>query len=129
MRSTVIRPALLVAVLLAALVGALGLWSWEATRGEREAARQLVFTIPEGAAARLAAGEELEVLPETILLALDTHDTLVIQNDDRAAVQIGPFKVEPGQRFVQRYYNPGTFDLVCTIHGSQRMRVVVVRSA
>jgi plastocyanin len=124
MRTTLTRPALLVAALLVAL--GLGLWGWDALRGE---ARQLVFTIPEGAAARLAAGEELEVLPETIVLALDTHDTLVIQNSDRAAVQIGPFKVEPGQRFVQRYYNPGTFDLVCTIHGSQRMRVVVVPSA
>ncbi|MEN9936905.1 MAG: hypothetical protein RLZZ387_3484 [Chloroflexota bacterium] len=110
--------------LLAALALGLGAWQWSAWRAE---SRQLVFTVPPGTAQRMAAGEEVSVLPGTIELDLSTHDTLVIRNDDSAAVTIGPFKIEPGQRFVQRYTNPGTFDMMCTLHSSQRVRVVVRR--
>lgn len=126
MRNIPARRAALVggALLLAALAAGLGGWRWSEARQE---ARQLVFAVPPGAAARLAAGDELAVLPATITLDLDEHDTLVIRNDDSAPVTIGPFRIEPGQRFVQRYVNPGTFDMLCTLHSDQRVRVVVTR--
>jgi hypothetical protein len=118
------RALFFAALLLTALALALGAWRWHAWYEE---ARQLVFSVPPGTAARLAAGEELEVLPRTIELRLGGQDTLVIRNDDSAPVQIGPYRVEPGQRFVQRYRSAGTFDLICSLHGGARMRVVVRR--
>jgi hypothetical protein len=114
--------ALAVLALLTTLAAGLGLWRWVEWRAET---RQLVYVVAPGTAARLAAGEHVEVLPATIEIDLDTHDTLVIRNDDSAPVTVGPFKIEPGQRFVQRYTNPGTFDMLCTLHGEQRMRVLV----
>ncbi|NWG21991.1 MAG: hypothetical protein HXY39_16920 [Chloroflexi bacterium] len=93
----------------------------------QEAERRLVFTVPNGSVARLAAGEQLDVLPPTIQLSLRGQDTLVIRNEDVQPIQVGPFKIAPGQQFEQRYYNPGTYDLMCTLHQSQRLRIVVVR--
>lgn len=119
------RSALVVglaALVLLAVSGAV--WWWNTQHSSRE----LVFAIPPGTAARQAAGERVEVFPATITLALDRYDTLVIRNDDTQAVTIGPFRVEPGQRFTQRYYNPGTFDLLCTIHQGQRLRIIVQRT-
>jgi hypothetical protein len=109
----------LVALALLVLGGA----GWWWVRG-RDAARQVVYAVPPGAA-RLAGGEELALLPDQINLALGTRDILVIRNDDTQPVQIGPFKIEPGQRFTQRCYNRGTYDLICSIHRSKRLRIVV----
>jgi hypothetical protein len=109
---------------LALLILALGGAAWWLS-GPSETARQVIYTVPPGTAARLAAGENVEVLPPTISLTLNQHDILIIRNDDTQPVQIGPFKIEPGQRFVQRYYNRGAYDLVCSIHASQRLRIIV----
>ncbi|HEU4323999.1 MAG TPA: hypothetical protein VFS21_12695 [Roseiflexaceae bacterium] len=110
------RRAWLLALLLVALLGGCA--------GDAEA-RKLVFAIPEGTVARQAAGEQVSVLPETITLKLGEKDTLVIRNDDSQPVQIGPFKIGPGQSYQQQYFNRGTFDLVCTLHTSQNLRIVI----
>jgi hypothetical protein len=112
-------PSVIALALLA--LGAAGWWWY---RG-RDEARQVVYAVPPGTVARLAAGEELAVLPDQINLTLGARDILVIRNDDTQPVQVGPFKVEPGQRFTQRYYNRGTYDLICSIHRSERLRIVV----
>jgi hypothetical protein len=117
MRHYILRSLLLLWLLLALLAGCAG------------APRERVYTIPPGTAARLAAGEQVSVLPSLIELALDREKTLVIQNNDTAAVQIGPYRIEPGQRFVQRYDSPGTFDLFCSVHAGKQLRIVVKRSA
>ena len=114
--------AIVAAALVATIALGLGAWRWQEWRAET---RQLVFVIPPGTAARLAAGEEQQVLPQTIELELGGQDTLVIRNDDSAAAVIGPYKIDPGQRFVQRYYNAGTYDMICSLHAGARMRVVV----
>jgi hypothetical protein len=126
MRPGTSRHTFLLAAAAALLVLALGsaVWWLSAWRAE---ARRVEFVVPPGTAARLAAGEEPAILPQTITLTLGLRDTLVIRNEDTQSVQIGPFKIEPGQQFVQRYYNPGTYDLVCSIHESEQLRVIVRR--
>jgi plastocyanin len=84
---------------------------------------EVVFAVPPGTVARQAAGTAISVLPATI--TLQQNDVLIIRNDDTVPVQIGPFPIMPGQRFVQQYFNAGTYDLVCTIHQGQRLRIVV----
>ncbi|MFQ3632434.1 hypothetical protein [Roseiflexus sp.] len=118
------RVALVILALVAISGVGAGFW-YESQR--RSAERYLVFVVPLGSVARLAAGEELEILPQTIELSLQGKDTLVIRNEDVQPIQVGPFKIDPGQQFEQRYYNPGTYDLICTLHTSQRLRIVVSR--
>jgi hypothetical protein len=118
------RVALVIVALVLIGVAGSGIW-YENQR--RNAERYLVFTVPPGSVARLAAGEQLEILPQTIELSLRGKDTLVIRNEDAQPIQVGPFRIDPGQQFEQRYYNPGTYELICTLHQSQRLRIVVSR--
>jgi hypothetical protein len=111
-----LRGGLLLIVLVSA-----GWWAWDSF----EQRRQVVYVIPAGTSAQIASGASVSVLPTTIELERNVRDTLVIRNDDTQPLQIGPYLVAPGQRFVQRYPNRGTFDLLCSIHPSQRMRVIV----
>lgn len=101
---------------------------WQAHQ-QREANRKIEYVIPQGTVQRIAAGQNLNVLPSTITMTLGLRDILIIRNDDSQTVQIGPYKIEPGQTFQQQFFNIGTFDLMCTIHADARMRVVVVRSS
>lgn len=110
------RGGLLIIVLASA-----GWWAW----GSFEQRRQLVYVIPAGTSAQIARGAAVDVLPTTIELERNVRDTLVIRNDDTQPLQIGPYLVAPGQRFVQRYPNRGTFDLLCSVHPGHRMRVIV----
>jgi hypothetical protein len=107
---------------LALLVGCgFGVWQW------REVGRQAIYVIPPGAVSEQGSGEHAPVLPETITLTLGVRDTLVIRNEDSAPVEVGGIVIGPGQQYTQRYHNAGTFDLVCTLHVSERMRVIVQR--
>lgn len=114
----------LAGLILLITVGLGGLWLLQEARN---AARTYVVSVPPGTAARLAAGERIEVFPRQIELRLSEHDTLVVRNDDNVAMTVGPYRIEPGQRFVQRYAGPGTFDLICSIHGAEELRIVVTR--
>ena len=110
--------------LTALALAALGVAGWWLLRPSAEA-RQLVYSVPAGTAAQVAAGEPVAALPETITLTLGRRDILVIRNDDTQPVQIGPFIVAPGQRFEQQYYNRGSYNLVCSVHKGEQLRVVV----
>jgi plastocyanin len=84
-----------------------------------------VYSVPAGTIERLANGEDVAVLPQQIKLTLGVADILVIRNDDTQPMQVGPFKVEPGQSFTQQYYNRGTYALVCSIHRGEQLQIVV----
>lgn len=84
---------------------------------------EVAYVVPAGTAARIASGETVSVLPSEIQLR--TGDTLVVRNDDTEAVQIGPFRVDPGQRLSHRYRTAGTYDLVCSVHPKEALRIVV----
>ncbi|MFN3374612.1 MAG: hypothetical protein ACK44M_13710, partial [Chloroflexus sp.] len=67
----------------------------------------------------------VNIFPSTIVIDLRYHDTLIIQNNDSVEVTIGPFRIVPGQRFVQRYWNPGTYELICSVHQGEQLRIEV----
>lgn len=115
---------MLVSLTLVSALGLTGLWL---QHERQEARRSLVVSVPAGTAARLAAGETLEIFPQELKLRLSEHDTLVVRNDDSEPITIGPYRIEPGQRFVQRYASPGTFELLCSIHSDETLRIVVTR--
>lgn len=117
------RTLAALAIALLAVLATTGYW-WTQ---QANAARELVFAIPAGTGAKLAAGEHVDVLPRTIAIDLSRENTLVIRNEDSEPVTIGPYRIEPGQRFSQRFYNAGTFDLLCSVHGGEPLRIVVQR--
>ncbi len=118
--STRLRIAILLATI--TIIAVAGVFLWQSTANQQ---RQLVYEIPPGTAARLAAGEEVNIFPSTIVIDLRYYDTLIIQNNDSAEVTIGPFRIVPGQRFVQRYWNPGTYELICSVHQGEQLRIEV----
>jgi hypothetical protein len=117
----------LVAAIIVVVGGVAGFFWWSAT--QREQTRQLVFVVPPGTVAKIANGEEVQVLPDLIEMSLDGQDTLIIRNDDTAEILVGPYKIAPGQQFRQQFFNPGTFELNCSVHKSDILRIVVRRSA
>jgi anti-sigma factor ChrR (cupin superfamily) len=120
------HPVVLALGALMLLIG-LGVGGLALLSAARAAERTYMVRVPPGTAARIAAGEEVEVFPRTIRLKLSEHDTLVVRNDDSETVTVGPYHIEPGQRFVQHYDGPGTFDLICSIHGAEGLSIVVTR--
>ncbi len=100
--------------------------AWEQDwRATREATRQLVYVVPAGTTAKLGAGQAVNVLPGTVELQIGAKDTLVIRNDDDFPIDVGGVRISTGQSYIQQFTVPGTFDLVCSVHTSDKIRVVV----
>ncbi|MEJ2148429.1 MAG: hypothetical protein P8Z40_03005 [Chloroflexota bacterium] len=90
-----------------------------------EELRQYVIVIPAGTAERLAAGDTTGAPPHSFELILGVRDVLVIQNEDSAWHQVGPYRVAPGHTLQQRFSRPGTIQAACTITASQQVEIVV----
>jgi hypothetical protein len=84
---------------------------------------EYVFEIPAGTADRLAAGEDVEVLPAD--LRLDLRDRLVVVNLDDRAHQIGPFPVAPGERLERRFSDAVSFSGFCSLHADGSIDIEV----
>jgi hypothetical protein len=97
----------------------------QAWRASREATRQLVYVVPPGTTAKLGAGQAVNVLPGTVELQIGGQDTLIIRNEDVFPIDIGGVKIDTGQSYIQQFTVPGTFDLVCSVHTSDKIRVIV----
>ncbi len=115
------RRTALLAVLAVLCVAAIGVAAF--AFASRSDGREVVYLVPAGTAARIAAGESVNVLPSTILLRVG--DTLVIRNQDTAAVQLGPFRIDAGQTLSHRYRTAGVYDLECTVHKDGKLTIVV----
>lgn len=74
------------------------------------------YTIPEGTAARIAAGEPVEVLPAE--LDAKVGQTIRIVNDDVQSHTIGTFYVLAGTTLTYRFTTPGVFQGECSTHSS-----------
>lgn len=118
-RATVVAAALAVG-----LLGLAGLaWAAFAPMPERGAA--LTFVVPPGTAARLKAGEALNVLPSPIHLTVGVRDVLVITNDDEAIHQVGPIVVGSRQTYRIPFRRPGTFKYDCSLHATGTLTLVI----
>jgi hypothetical protein len=114
-------------VLFIAGIMAVNVFNLFGVRGSDDAAaRELVYVVPEGTSAKLNAGQVVAVLPNQVELVIGAQDTLVIRNADSAPIEVGGVKIQPGQQYKQQFTRPGTFDLVCSVHDSDRIRVVVL---
>lgn len=96
------------------------------SQAAKQAEREVVYAIQPGTAARQNAGEKVSFLPPTINMRLGQKDVLVIRNDDADPITIDSVRVMPGQRVTQRFYNKGTFELVCSNDSHmEKVKIVV----
>jgi hypothetical protein len=104
------------------LLGGLG---WAALAPIQAASREELFEIPSGTSARRMAGEELEILPQTIRLTIGLNDVLVLRNADKVPHIFGPTLIMPGQTFRLPFTQASTYSFLCTAHANGQLNVIV----
>jgi len=98
-------------------------FGWAALAPVERTSRDELFEIPPGTSARRLAGEELEILPQTIRLGV--HDVLVLRNADAAPHIFGPTLIMPGQTFRLPFAKAATYSFLCTAHATGQLNVIV----
>ena len=116
------RPALAF-LCLAAL--ACGLLAWGAFASVQPVVREELFEIPKGTFARRMAGDNVEILPDTIRLTLGANDVLLLRNLDDVPQVFGPALIMPGQSFRLPFETASTYSFACSAHARGQMSVVV----
>ena len=113
----------LVATALSLLV--LGGLGWAALAPIEMASHDELFEIPRGTSARRMAGEEVEILPQTIRLTLGLNDVLLLKNSDNVPHIFGPTLIMPGQSFSLPFSTASTYSFLCTAHADGQLNVIV----
>lgn len=99
--------------------------AWAAFAPIQPATRDELFEIPKGTYARRMAGDQVEILPDTIRLTLGLNDQLLLRNRDDVPQQFGPVLIMPGQSFRLPFEVASTYSFACSAHASGQMRVIV----
>lgn len=113
--------AVIVLIVAAAMVGGMLIANRDSPTSTQGKVQE--FTIPRGAFQRVADGEDLEVFPAELHVAVG--DTIKIRNDDVVGQTVGPYYVPAGQTVVQKFTEDATLEGVCTAHKDGRIRIVV----
>ncbi len=74
------------------------------------------FTIPPGTAGRIAAGEEIEIVPAELIVKVG--EAIRITNNDSADHIVGVFFVASGETLTQRFNSEGVLSGECSVHPS-----------
>lgn len=82
------------------------------------------YLIPPGTAARIEAGEEIEIVPPE--LVVEVGDALRIINADSTDHIVGVFFVAAGETLTQRFNSEAVLEGECSVHpsGAFTLRVV-----
>ena len=111
--------ALVVSLLVLAPLG------WAALAPIEVASHDELFEIPRGTYARRMAGENVDILPQTIRLTLGLNDVLLLRNADDVPHVFGPALIMPGQSFRLPFANASTYSFQCTAHANGQLSVIV----
>lgn len=87
--------------------------------------REEIFEIPKGTWAGRMAGNQLEILPQTVYLTVGRNDVLVLRNLDDVPQMFGPTLIMPNQSFKLPFELAGEYQFACTAHTSGQMTVTV----
>ncbi|MFN8027562.1 MAG: hypothetical protein U0W40_14755, partial [Acidimicrobiia bacterium] len=79
--------------------------------------------IPAGTAARIAAGEQVTVMPTK--LVVHVGDSLVLTNNDTVTQQMGPLSVEAGSVLKMKFARTGTIEGTCTMNAEGTAKIVI----
>lgn len=84
------------------------------------------YVIPDGAGDRLAAGEQLDIVPGRF--EAKVGESVKIVNHDRRGHNIGPWYVGPNETLIQQFTRPGVYEGLCTVHPSGAMILEVTEA-
>lgn len=87
--------------------------------------REELFEIPTGTWANRSAGNNVEILPQEIHLALGVRDILVLRNLDTVPQIFGPTLIMPNQSFKLPFELASEYQFACTAHASGQMTIIV----
>lgn len=85
--------------------------------------QELVVVIPAGTGDRIDAGEDVQILPEEVQLAVG--DRILLRNEDDQVHTVGPMTVRPGESLLQVFGAAGRFEGNCTLIPSRKVTIVV----
>ncbi|MEZ5144144.1 MAG: hypothetical protein R2726_16730 [Acidimicrobiales bacterium] len=111
-----VHPAWLVVAVLVVAVAVGGVWFASRPQEYR-------VDVPAGTGERIAAGEQVELIPRD--LQLSVGDTMIIENQDQRNHTVGPFAVRAGETLRYTFSNPGIFKGACSIHPSGDVTITV----
>lgn len=88
-----------------------------------EAPADYEYLIPAGTGERIRAGEDVEILPDELVVAVGERIRIVNQDDEGHFV--GVFFVGAGETVTQRFNTAGEYSGQCTVHpsGSLTLRI------
>ena len=95
------------------VVTVLAFWAVSGALGDAAPA-DIRFVVPAGTHDRIAAGEEVDIVPR--VLEAEVGDVIEVVNEDDRTAQVGVFVVGPGQTVRQRFTSPGTLEGICEVH-------------
>jgi hypothetical protein len=111
--------------LTATLAAFVAIGGWAALAPLPAGPRELVYVIPQGTAARTAAGRDPDVLPGRIRLTLGVQDVLVLRNEDVVEQRFGPALLAAGQSYRLPFRAPVEIPLACSVHREGQITIVV----
>lgn len=85
----------------------------------------IMYVIPNGTRARIAAGDKIAVIPAK--LTVKVGQTLILRNEDDDTHIAGPFFVGPGEDSTYTFSEPKVIEGDCTIHPSGHFEIDVVK--
>jgi hypothetical protein len=83
----------------------------------------LTFVIPAGTADRVAAGEEVTILPND--LRMRQRDLLVLINEDSSTHQVASILIGSGERVETRFSKATSVSGYCSLHPSGQITISV----
>lgn len=88
----------------------------------------LYFVIPKGARAKVNDSTLYSAiaLPTEITFQPGEEASITVKNEDEVPLRAGPFVVLPGQVYVQRFPNPGEFNIACSVDPRESIKVTVL---
>jgi len=107
------------ALLLAALVLAIVVFSGEESREPKT----FRYVIPAGTGDRVAAGEEVEIVPARLVVHIG--DRLLLRNKDDVQHHMGPLLVDPNGLLSMNFSDEGTIEGVCTLNEAGQAKIIV----
>lgn len=87
----------------------------------------LLFVIPAGSAEKLerpAIDSAIEI-PTKIRFGPGEAAVITIRNEDTVAHRAGPFVIDAGQTFVQRFPDPGEYPIACAVDPAESVVITV----